>query len=220
MADRGPSAAERFIHGIVFENPVYRQLLGLCPVLAVTAAVKPAMTMALAVLFVLLASSVTINLVRPLLRPHLLLLVFLVVVAAFVTLADQLLYTFLPTMSEALGPYLPLIIVNCIVLTRCEVCASRQGLGAAIADAVGNSIGFALALASVASVREILGQGTWLGLPLSRLTSDEAGWAVMTLPPGAFLALGLLLGLKNWLAAQRTRRQRRALRAEGVAAAS
>ena len=219
LATQGPSAAERFVHGIVAENPVYRQLLGLCPMLAVTAAMKPAMTMAAAVLFVLLASSVVVNLLRPLLKPHLVLVVFLVVVAGFVTLVDQLLATFLPTMSQALGPYLPLIIVNCIVLTRLEVCASRQGLGAAIADAVGISIGFALALASVATVREILGHGTWLGLPLSPLTSDEAAWAVMVLPPGAFLALGLLLGLKNYLAVRRTRRQRRALTAQGAAAA-
>jgi electron transport complex protein RnfE len=113
-------------------------------------------------------------------------------------------------MSKALGPYVPLIIVNCIIISRCEVCASKQSVGRAIADAVGVSIGFALALASIATVREILGKGTWFELPVMPLTSGDLGWSVMILPPGAFLAMGLLLGLWNRVetACSHRRRQR------------
>jgi electron transport complex protein RnfE len=206
----GPSAGERFVNGILPENPVYRQLLGLCPILAVTAAMKPAMTMAGAVLFVLTGANVMVSLVRHLLKPHLRILVFTLTIATFVTIADRLLLAFLPSMSRALGPYVPLIIVNCIIISRCEVCSSKERLSVAIADAVGVSVGFALALASIATVREILGKGTWFDLSVLPLTQGDSGWTVMNLPPGAFLAMGLLLGLNNWVSALRARRRARA----------
>ena len=192
LRSEGPSASERFINGILPENPVYRQLLGLCPILAVTAAMKPAMTMAGAVLFVLR------------------ILVFTLTIATFVTIADRILAAFLPAMSRALGPYVPLIIVNCIIISRCEACSSKQRLPTAVADAVGVSIGFALALASIATAREILGKGTWFDLPVLPLTQGENGWAVLNLPPGAFLVMGLLLGFSNWVSAVRARRRARA----------
>jgi electron transport complex protein RnfE len=210
MADDGPSARARFIDGILPENPVYRQLLGLCPVLAVTAAMKPAMTMAGAVLFVLICANILVSLIRHLLKPHLRILVFTLTIATFVTIADRFLAAYMYSMSKALGPYVPLIIVNCIIISRCEICSSKQGVGTAIADAFGVSIGNALALASIASVREILGKGTWFDLPVMPLTSGDYGWAVMILPPGAFLAMGLLLGLWNWVDAARLRRRRAA----------
>jgi len=210
MADEGPTSAERFINGIVPENPVFRQLLGLCPVLAVTAAMKPAMTMAGAVLFVLVCANVMTSLIRHMLRPHLRILVFTLTIATFVTIADRVLAAYMYSMSKALGPYVPLIIVNCIIISRCEICSSKQGVGRAIADAVGVSIGFALALATIATVREIMGKGTWFDLPVMPLTSGEHGWAAMILPPGAFLTMGLLLGLLNWVDAIRERKRRAA----------
>ncbi|MBW2735900.1 MAG: electron transport complex subunit RsxE [Deltaproteobacteria bacterium] len=193
----GPTAGERFLNGILPENPVYRSLLGMCPVLAVTAGMKPAMTMAGAVLFVLVMANIIISLIRNLLQAHLRILVFTLTIAAFVTIIDRFLAAFMYSMSKELGPYIPLIIVNCIIISRCEVCSSKQRVFTAIADAVGVSLGFALALASIATVRELLGSGTWFGLPILSALGWK-GWAVMILPPGAFLALGVLLGGVNW----------------------
>jgi len=206
MANDGPTPLERFIHGILPENPVYRQLLGMCPTLAVTNGMREAMTMAGAVTFVLVCANIMVSLIRGFLKPHLRILVFTLTIAAFVTIADRFLAAFLGDMSRKLGPYVPLIIVNCIIICRCEVCASKQGVLTAISDAVGQSVGFALALASIATVREVLGSGTWFGLPLL----DESiwpRWSIMLLPPGAFLTLGLLLGGANGLAARFARKK-------------
>ncbi len=200
----GPTALERFLNGILPENPVYRQLLGMCPTLAVTASMKPAMTMVGATAFVLISANVIVSLIRGLLRPHLRILVFTLTIATFVTIADRFLAAFVYQMSKELGPYVPLIIVNCIIISRCEICASKQNVGVAIADAAGMSLGFGLALASIASVREVLGSGTWFGLRV--LPASWPGWGVMVLPPGAFLTLGLLLGLVEWMVQRRARR--------------
>ena len=196
MASDGPTPLERFIGGILPENPIYRQVLGMCPTLAVTNGMREAMTMAAAVTFVLFCANLITSLIRSLLKPHLRILIFTLTIATFVTIADRFLAAFLPDMSKKLGPYIPLIIVNCVIICRCEVCASKQGLVTAGADAIGQSIGFALGLASIATVREVLGSGTWFGLPLL----PEAvwpRWGIMLLPPGAFLTLGLLLGGAN-----------------------
>jgi len=198
MPSHEPTAAERFINGILPENPVYRQLLGMCPTLAVTAGMKPAMTMAAATAFVLIMANIIVSLIRGLLKPHLRILVFTLTIATFVTIADRVLAAYLWEMSKALGPYVPLIIVNCLIISRCEICSSKQGVGVAIADGVGMSLGFALALASIATVREVLGAGTWFGLPVLSETWWPT-WGVMMLPPGAFLTLGLLLGLAEWI---------------------
>ncbi len=197
----GPTALERFIAGILPENPVYRQLLGMCPTLAVTNGMKAAMTMSAAVAFVLICANVLISLIRNLLKPHLRILVFTLTIATFVTIADRFLAAYMYQMSKQLGPYVPLIIVNCIIICRCEVCASKQSVFKAASDAVGQSLGFALALASIASVREILGSGTWFGLRV--LPDNWPDWVIMVLPPGAFITLGLLLGAANWIGSRR-----------------
>jgi Na+-translocating ferredoxin:NAD+ oxidoreductase subunit E len=203
MTQDGPTPLERFINGILPENPVYRQLLGLCPVLAVTNGMQAAMTMAGAVLFVLFCANVIISLIRGLLKPHLRILVFTLTIATFVTIADKVIAAYLYDMSKQLGPYIPLIIVNCIIICRCEVCASKQSVFTAMSDAVGTSIGFGLALASIATVREILGSGTWFGLRV--LPAVWPDWVIMVLPPGAFLTLGLLMGTANWIDLKRRR---------------
>ncbi len=200
MADQ-PTATERFVQGILPENPVYRQLLGLCSTLAVTNGLKPALTMAGAVGFVLLSANVIISLIRNLLKPHLRIVVFTLIIAAFVTMVDRFLAAYMYTMSKALGPYIPLIIVNCIIICRCEVCASRQSVFTAAADAVGQTVGFALALVSIAAVRELLGTGALAGIRV--LPAAWPSWVIMVLPPGAFLTFGLLLALVNWVAARR-----------------
>ena len=197
MPPQEPTAAERFINGILPENPVYRQLLGMCPTLAVTGAMKPAITMAAATAFTLISANIIISLIRGLLKPHLRILVFTLTIATFVTIADKVLAAYMYQMSKTLGPYVPLIIVNCLIISRCEVCSSKQGVGTAIADAVGMSIGFALALGSIATVREILGFGTWFNVAV--VPESFPTWGVMVLPPGAFLTLGLLLGIVEWM---------------------
>ncbi len=202
----GPTPTERFIQGILPENPVYRQLLGLCSTLAVTNGLKPALTMAVAVGFVLLSANVIVSLIRNLLKPHLRIVVFTLTIAAFVTIVDRFLAAYMYQMSKALGPYIPLIIVNCIIICRCEVCASRQSVFTAAADAVGQTIGFGLALVSIAVVRELLGTGMLAGIQI--LPATWPSWVIMVLPPGAFLTFGLLLGLVNWIDAVRSAKQR------------
>ena len=205
MPDDGPTPLERFIQGILPENPVYRQLLGMCPTLAVTNGVAQALTMSGAVLFVLFCANIVTSLIRGLLKPHLRILVFTLTIATFVTIADKFLAAYVYSMSKALGPYVPLIIVNCIIICRCEVCASKQNVITAGADAIGQSIGFALALLSLSVVREILGTGSVLAgtaFEMRVLPPDWPNWVVMILPPGAFLTLGLLLGAANWMGAK------------------
>lgn len=194
-----PTPFERFIQGILPENPVYRQLLGLCPTLAVTSGLKPALTMAAAVGVVLLSANIIISLIRNLLKPHLRIVVFTLTIATFVTIVDRLLAAYMYQMSKTLGPYIPLIIVNCIIICRCEVCASRQNLLTASADAFGQTIGFGLALTSIAAIREILGTGMLAGVQM--MPTAWPSWVIMVLPPGAFLTFGLLLALLNWIAA-------------------
>lgn len=192
MADQ-PTASERFIQGILPENPVFRQLLGLCPTLAVTGDVQSALTMTGAVLFVLVCANAVISLLRNLLKPHLRIVVFTVTIATFVTIVDRLLAAYMYGMSKTLGPYIALIIVNCIIICRCEVCASKQSVGVAVADAVGQSIGFGIALVILASIREILGNGSWLGIQILPAAMPKLG--IMGLPPGAFLTFGIVLAV-------------------------
>jgi Na+-translocating ferredoxin:NAD+ oxidoreductase subunit E len=199
MPNDGPTPLERFINGIIPENPVYRQILGMCPTLAVTATMKNAMTMAAATAFVLICANLVVSLIRGLLKPHLRILVFTLTIATFVTIADRALAAYMYETSKQLGPYVPLIIVNCLIICRCEVCASKQGIFTALSDAVGNSIGFALGLASMATVRELLGAGSWFDIPLFwQGDAEKFHWALMALPPGAFFTLGALLALANW----------------------
>lgn len=200
-ASDGPTPLERFINGVLPENPVYRQLLAMCPVLAVTNGMKPAMTMAAATGFVLIMANVITSIIRGLLKPHLRILVFTLTIATFVTIADRFLAAYLYQMSKELGPYVPLIIANCMIISRCEICASKQGVFTALSDAVGVTLGFAVALGSLAAVREILGSGSFFGFQV--LPDIWPDWVLMVLPPGAFLTLGLLLGLVNAYSARK-----------------
>ena len=207
-AASGPTAMERFINGILPENPVYRQVLGMCPTLAVTATMGSAMTMAASVAFVLICANFVTSMIRGLLKPHLRILVFTLTIATFVTIADRVLAAFMPEMSDKLGPYIPLIIVNCLIICRCEVCSSKQGVAVSFFDAVGQSLGFALALASMATVRELLANGSWFGIPLfwQGDEGEKYRWALMGLAPGAFFTLGILMGVANWISDKYSRK--------------
>ncbi len=199
--DSGPTPTERLINGVLGENPTFRQILGTCPTLAVTNNMKAALTMAGAVAFVLVCSNIVTSLIRGLIKPQHRILVFCLTIAGFVTIADRFLAAYMYEMSKQLGPYVPLIIVNCIIIARCEVCASKQGVLPSAADAIGQAAGYLLALSAMASVREVLGDGKWLGLTVLP-TLENGGvwdpWVIMLLPPGAFLTFGLLMGAVNW----------------------
>ena len=201
-ADTAGLHKETFVAGLWRENPVFRLLLGMCPTLAVTAALKPALTMGLSVIFVLLCSNTVVSLMRNLLKPHLRILMFTLTIATFVTIADLFLKAFQPEMSETLGPYVPLIIVNCIIICRAEACASKNGLVVSIIDALGMGVGFTLTLCVLAGVREILSTGAiW---EVAILPAGFVPWAAMRMPVGAFITLGLLLGLVNAASRKKT----------------
>ena len=187
------SLGKTFFAGIWDNNPVLRLLLGMCPTLAVTAAVKPALTMGISVIFVLVFSNIVVSLLRNQLKAHVRILMFTLTIATAVTIADLALKAYLPDMSAALGPYIPLIIVNCIIIGRAEACASKSGLIVSITDAVGMGIGFTLALCLLSSVREILSTGKWFDIPV--MPKAFVPWAGMGMPVGAFITLGLILGL-------------------------
>ncbi len=206
MASNGQTTTtlykQTLLTGLWRENPVFRLLLGMCPTLAVTAAVKPALTMGLSVIFVLLCSNIVVSLMRNLLKPHLRILMFTLTIATFVTIADLFLKAFVPRMSETLGPYVPLIIVNCIIICRAEACASKNNLFISIIDALGMGAGFTLALCVLAGVREILSTGAvW---EIKVLPAWFVPWAALSMPAGAFITLGLLLGLVNVISKKRT----------------
>ncbi|MHC4084313.1 MAG: electron transport complex subunit RsxE [Planctomycetota bacterium] len=188
---------ETLLAGLWRENPVFRLLLGMCPTLAVTAAVKPALTMGLSVIFVLVCSNIVVSLMRNLLKPHLRILMFTLTIATFVTIADLFLRAFQPDMSERLGPYVPLIIVNCIIICRAEACASKNTLFVSIIDAVGMGVGFTLTLCVLAGIRELLSTGMIFEAKI--MPEWFVPWAAMSMPVGAFITLGLLLGLVNKL---------------------
>jgi electron transport complex protein RnfE len=193
---------QTFLAGLWRENPVFRLLLGMCPTLAVTAAVKPALTMGLCVIFVLTCSNIVVSLMRNLLKPHLRILMFTLTIATFVTIADLFLKAYVPRMSEALGPYVPLIIVNCIIICRAEACASKNNLAVSIIDALGMGIGFTFTLCVLGAIRELLSTGKIFEIQM--MPSAFVPWAALSMPVGAFLTLGLLLGLVNQITKTRT----------------
>ena len=186
---------QTLLAGLWRENPVFRLLLGMCPTLAVTAAVKPALTMGCCVIFVLVCSNIIVSLMRDLLKPHLRILMFTLTIATFVTIADLFLKAFVPEMSETLGPYVPLIIVNCIIICRAEACASKNAIIISIVDAVGMGAGFNVTLCILASIRELLSTGKIFEMQL--MPEAFVPWAAMSMPVGAFITLGLMLGLVN-----------------------
>lgn len=196
------TAKDAVVGGLWTELPVLRLILGMCPTLAVTAAVKPALTMGLSVLFVLFCSNIVVSLMRNLLKPHLRILMFTLTIATFVTIADLFLRAFTPDMSAVLGPYVPLIIVNCIIIARAEACASKNGIFVSAVDAISMGIGFTIVLCILASIRELLSVGTIFDIPI--MWKSFTPWAAMRLPVGAFITLGLMLGFVNLLSGKKS----------------
>ncbi len=184
---------EEFSKGLWFDNPVSRQLLGMCSTLAITNAVINAIAMGLAVGFVLVCSSFLVSLVRKFIPNQVRIASYIVIIASFVTIADRFLAAYFPPLSKAMGPYVPLIVVNCIILGRAEAFASKSTVGRSLIDALGMSAGYIIALLILSSVREILGSGTILGYRV--LGAWFEPWIIMLLPPGAFITLGILIAV-------------------------
>lgn len=187
------SIGQEFSKGLWNENPIFRQLLGMCPTLAVTTAVINGFAMGLATSFVLVLSSIVVASIKKIVPRQVRIASYIVIIASFVTIADRFMAAFFPPISKALGPYVPLIVVNCIILGRQEAFSSKNSPARAFIDALGMSSGFVLALLILSAIREVLGAGTFLGFQV--LGPWFKPWIIMILPPGAFLTLGVLLGL-------------------------
>ena len=189
------SLNREFVKGIWNENPGLKQLLGLCPTLAVTNSAENGLSMGLATSFVLIASGLVISSLRKLIPDQVRIASYIVIIATFVTLADKYIAAFYPDISKALGPYIPLIIVNCIILGRAEAFSSKNTIGKSLADALGMGVGVIWLLLLLGSIRELLGEGTIFSMDISG--NWLSPWQVMILPPGAFFAFGLLIGAYN-----------------------
>jgi len=187
---------EDFLRGIWRENPVLIQMLGLCPALAVTNNVENSLAMGLATLFVLCGSSVLVSLCKRFIPKEIRISVYILIIATFVTVADLCLEALVPDIHKALGAFIALIVVNCMILGRQEAFASKKPVGRALLDALGTGAGFAIALVMLGGVREVLGSGSFLGFSIFGPSYEP--WIVMILPPGGFLTLGALLLCLAW----------------------
>jgi electron transport complex protein RnfE len=195
LNDTRRGVLSEFTKGFWKENPILVMILGMCPTLAVTTSALNGLTMGLAVVFVLTCSSLIISIVRNIIPKQVRIAAFIVIIATFVTMVDLFLKAFLLDLSKALGPFIPLIVVNCIILGRAEAFASKNSVGLSFLDAVGVSLGFTMTLIILGGIREVLGMGTFFGMPV--LSARFERWVIMLLPPGAFITLGFLLGAKN-----------------------
>jgi len=206
------STWEEFMEGVWRQNPVFVMVLGLCPTLAVSVSAVNALSMGLATTFVLTCSCLLVSLLRKLIPKEVRIATYIVIIATFVTVVDYLIQAISLALYDALGAFIQLIVVNCIILGRAEAHASKHPPLPAVVNALGMGTGFALGLLALGSVREILGAGTLFGLPL--FGEHFQPWVVMVLPPGGFFVLGTWLLI--FAAGARWRRQRQAQRREAT----
>lgn len=189
------SNKENFLRGIVKENPVFVLLLGCCPTLGVTSSAVNGLGMGVATAFVLIMSNLAISLVKNVIPDKVRIPAFIVIIAAFVTVVQLLMAAYTPALNEQLGLFIPLIVVNCIVLGRAEAFASRNTVGASIIDGLGMGVGFTLALLLLGTIRELLGNLSFFGFKLA----EADGMLVFILAPGAFITLGFIIAIMNWM---------------------
>ena len=192
-----PGCGKEFYKGLWRENPILVQVLGMCPTLAVTTKAIFGFSMGMATTFVLISSSIVISAIRKVIPKEVRIATFTVIIATFVTLADYFLKAKFYAISKELGPYVPLIVVNCIILGRQEAFASKQGVRASLMDAIGMGVGFSAVLVLLGSIRELLGFGTIFYQQI--LPAGFEKWVVMSLPAGAFITLGFIIGIFNWV---------------------
>jgi Na+-translocating ferredoxin:NAD+ oxidoreductase subunit E len=186
-----------FAKGIIKENPIFVFVLGICPTLAVSTSVNNAIGMGAAATFVLVCSNLIISLIKNVTPAKIRIPVYIVVIASFVTIVDMVMAAYVPALHKSLGLFIPLIVVNCIILGRAEAFASKNNVVNSLADGIGMGLGFTLALVLVATFREILGNGTWLNLRVMPKTYDPMLMAILA--PGAFITLGFLMAGINLL---------------------
>ncbi len=191
------SVVSEFSKGLYKQNPVFKQALGLCPTLAVSNSVESAVGMGLAATFVLICSNIIISLIRKIVPGKIRIPIYIVVIATFVTIVDLAMAGFLPALHKTLGIFVPLIVVNCIILGRAEAYAGRNNVGMSFIDGLGMGLGFTLALVLLGTIREFMGAGALLGIPIMSPNFEPV--LIMILPPGAFLTIGFVLGFFNWL---------------------
>ena len=183
-------------NGLIKENPVLRLVLGTCPTLAVTTAVSNALGMGAAATVVLICSNIVISALRKVIPDKVHLPCYITIIATFVTLVQMVVKAFLPALDTALGVYLPLIVVNCIILGRAEMFACKNTVVDSALDGVGMGLGFTVALVGMASMREIIGNGSWLGITIVPESIDR--FTLMTSAPGGFFSFGVLMALVVW----------------------
>ncbi|MFQ5653278.1 MAG: electron transport complex subunit RsxE [Planctomycetota bacterium] len=203
MSEPGQASAE-LLKGLWRENPVFVQVLGMCPMLAVTNSAVNALAMGAATAFVLIGSSLLVSLLRKAIPKQVRISTYIIIIATFVTVADLTLEAMVPDVHKELGAFIALIVVNCLILGRQEAFSSRNPTRLALADATGMAAGFAFALFCLGGAREILGSGSLFGVSI--LGPDFEPWVIMILPPGGFLMLGLILLVFNACGQRRARR--------------
>jgi len=187
---------KNFSKGFFKENAVFTLLLGMCPTLGVTSSAVNGLGMGLATTFVLVMANMVVSLVKDFIPDKVRIPAFIVIIAAFVTVVEMVMQAYLPALFEELGLFIPLIVVNCVVLGRAEAFASKNNVGSSIIDGAGMGLGFAMALTMLGGIRELLGSGHFFGLPIY---PQDYGMLVFVLAPGAFIALGYLIAIINRL---------------------
>ena len=196
-----PVGADDFLDGVWKRNPVFVQVLGMCPTLAVSNTAVNALAMGLATAFVLLMSNIAVSLLRRIVPAQVRIVTFIMVIATFVTIVDYLIQAISLELHKALGAFISLIVVNCLILGRAEAFASHHGVRRSILDALGMGLGFTLALLCLGGVRELAGAGSLFGFRLFGEQYQE--WTVMMLPPGGFFTLAGWLLVINWFSQRR-----------------
>ncbi len=208
---KNPSKLKILTNGILNENPVLRLVLGTCPTLAVTTMASNGIGMGLAATFVLLCSNIVISALRKVIPDQVRIPCYITVIAGFVSVVQMLVKAFVPALDSALGVYLPLIVVNCIILGRAEMFASKNGVIDSALDGIGMGIGFTITLTIMGTIREILGSGTWMSGLDGLITSLPEGFAIQVLPesidpftimtsaPGGFFVFGVMMAAATWL---------------------
>lgn len=189
------------LNGLITENPTFVQLLGMCPTLAVTTSLQNGLGMGLSATAVLIASNFLISLLRKVIPEKVRIAAFVVIIAAFVTLIEMALKAFVPDLADQLGIFIPLIVVNCIILARAEAFASKNSIGKSALDGLGMGLGFTCALCIISAVREFFGAGTIWNIPIYGTVLTPP--AIIAMPPGGFIVLGLLIALINYIVAKR-----------------
>lgn len=188
-------------NGILFENPTFVQLLGMCPTLAVTTTLQNGFGMGLSATAVLIMSNILVSALRKIIPDKVRIAAYVVIIATFVTIVQMVLQAYVPSLYASLGIFIPLIVVNCIILARAEAFASKNSVGKSALDGLGMGLGFTVALCIISLVREILGQGTIWGIKVIAEPLEPA--AIIGMPPGGFIVLGIIIGTINYIVKKR-----------------